>query len=183
MIGPTLETPRLILRPPVEADLAGFVAMCAEEETMRFIGGVSAPQGAWRQMATIAGSWAIQGFGFFSVIEKASGRWLGRLGPWRPGGKTGGWPGDEVGWGLMRAAQGKGYAYEGAAASIDWAFDALGWDEVVHCIDPANTASIALAERLGSVVRKRGVQLPAPLDAYTIDLYGQSRDQWRARAR
>ena len=72
----------------------------------------------------------------FSVIEKASGRWVGRLGPWQPEG----WPGTEVGWGLARDAWGKGYATEGAAAAIDWAFDALGWDDVIHCIDPGNAA-------------------------------------------
>ena len=45
----------------------------------------------------MAGSWALNGFGMFSVIEKASGLWLGRIGPWRPDG----WPGNEVGWGLV----------------------------------------------------------------------------------
>jgi RimJ/RimL family protein N-acetyltransferase len=132
-------------------------------------------------MATMAGSWAILGFGMFSVIERASGRWIGRLGPWRPGGESGGWPGNEVGWGLVRAAQGKGFAYEGAAAAMDWAFAALGWTDVIHCIDPNNTPSIALAERLGSK-RLRVAHVPPPIDA-EIDIYGQSREQWRARAR
>jgi hypothetical protein len=61
--------------------------MAAEEETMRFIGGTAPRDVAWRTMATIAGSWALLGFGFLSVIEKQSGRWIGRLGPWRPGGR------------------------------------------------------------------------------------------------
>ena len=33
----------------------------------------------------------------FSVFEKDSGRWIGRLGPWEPHG----WPGKEVGWGIV----------------------------------------------------------------------------------
>ena len=33
----------------------------------------------------------------FSVIEKDSGRWIGRIGPWQPEG----WPGTEVGWSLV----------------------------------------------------------------------------------
>eukprot|EP01035_Chromulina_nebulosa_P015713 gene15714-20812_t len=36
------------------------------------------------------------------------------------------------------------YAHEAAVASIDYAFDVLGWDNVIHTIDPANTASVAL---------------------------------------
>src|SRR3546814_3902039 len=96
-----------------------------------------------------AGAWTIQGFSMFSVIEKSSGQWIGRLGPWHPEG----WPGTEVGWGLARSAWGKGYALEGCIAAIDWTFDQLGWDEMIHSIHPDNHASQALAQRLGSTNR------------------------------
>lgn len=182
-IGPTLETARLILRPPVQADFDGFAAMAQEVETMRFVGGVAARDSAWRYMAILTGAWALLGYSMFSVIEKDTGRWIGRLGPWRPGGKEGGWPGDEVGWGLKASAHGQGFAAEGAAAAIDWAFDHLGWDHVIHCIDKKNTPSIALAERLGSRVEREDIPLPAPFDTYRVDIYGQSKAQWRARVR
>src|SRR5688572_28522548 len=146
MLGPTLETDRLILRPPIEADLDGWARMMADEEAARFVGGVQPRAGSWRGLACMAGSWALKGFGMFSVIDKESGEWVGRLGPWQPAD----WPGTEVGWGLVRDSWGKGYATEGSAASMDWAFDHLGWDEVIHCIDPANIASAGVAKRLGS---------------------------------
>ena len=106
----------------------------------------------------------------FSVIEKASGRWVGRVGPWQPEG----WPGAEVGWGLERSAWGKGYATESAEAAIDWAFDALGWDDVIHCIDPGQRPSARVAERLGSA-RRGSAYLPAPFDNEPVDIWGQSR--------
>ena len=123
----------------------------------------------------MAGSWSLYGFGMFSVIEKATGRWLGRLGPWHPEG----WPGNEIGWGLVADAEGCGFAFEGARAAIDWAFDALGWEEIIHCIDTGNERSVALATRLGSVWQRRA-QLPPPL-AVDLDVYAQSRAAWRAR--
>jgi RimJ/RimL family protein N-acetyltransferase len=181
MLGPTLETARLILRPPIHDDFDGFASMAQEEDTMRFIGGTAPRDAAWRVMATLTGAWALLGYSMFSVIEKETGRWIGRLGPWRPGGKEGGWPGDEVGWGMVRAAQGKGLAAEGAAAAIDWAFDHLGWEEMIHCIDARNAPSIALARRLGSERIREGVALAAPFDANVVDIYGQTRAQWRAR--
>ena len=141
MLGPTLETDRLLLRPPIEADLDGWAELMADEESSRFIGGPQLRPAAWRGLASMAGSWALKGYGMFSVVEKASGRWIGRLGPWMPEG----WPGTEVGWGLVPEAQGKGYAIEGSTAAIDWAFDTLGWTEVIHCIDPANAPSQAVA--------------------------------------
>ena len=91
----------------------------ADEEAARYLGGVQPRPVAWRGFLSMAGAWAIQGFAMFSVIEKSSGRWIGRLGPWMPEG----WPGTEVGWGIAREAWGKGYATEGAIAAIDWAFD------------------------------------------------------------
>ena len=147
-----------------------------DPETARFIGGVQPRSACWRGMMTMAGAWACNGFAMFSVVEKASGRWIGRIGPWQPEG----WPGTEVGWGLLKSASGKGYAYEAAVASIDWAFDNLGWSEVIHTIDLDNIPSIKLAERLGSAHRGP-TRLPAPFEHLPVEAWGQSREQWRAR--
>ncbi len=176
-IGPTLETARLILRPPTPEDFEGWAAFAADEEINRFLGGAQPREVAWRMMCTMTGAWVIRGFSMFSVIEKESGRWVGRLGPWRPEG----WPGTEVGWGVTRECWGKGYAIEGATAAIDWAFDHLGWTEVVHTIDPGNINSQNLARRLGSTILRHAV-LPPPLND-SVDVWGQSREQWKARAR
>jgi len=176
--GPTLETERLILRPIAAEDFDAWAAFMADEEAARFIGGVQPRAAAWRGMATMAGSWALKGFAMFSVIEKDTGRWVGRLGPWVPEG----WPGTEVGWGLARETWGKGYATEGATAAIDWAFDNLGWTEVIHCVDPDNLPSAAVARRLGSRNRGPG-KLPPPFEHAPIEIWGQSRDEWRARRR
>lgn len=180
-LSTVLHTPRLLLRPPEHADLAGFAKFASEPETMRYLGGVQSLDAAWRAMAALTGSWALVGFGMFSVLERNSGRWIGRIGPWQPGGPEGNWPGTEVGWGLLADAQGKGYAQEAATAAIDWAFDTLGWDEVIHCIEPANLASVALAERLGSS-RLRTARLPAPIDV-EVGIWGQSREAWQAARR
>jgi RimJ/RimL family protein N-acetyltransferase len=174
--GPTLETARLILRPIQAQDFEAWAAFMADEEVTRFLGGVQVRSVAWRGFLQVAGAWAMQGFSMFSVIEKASGRWVGRLGPWRPEG----WPGPEVGWGLAREAWGKGYAMEGAIASIDWAFDHLGWTEVIHSIEAPNVASQNVARRLGSTIL-RTEPLPPPFQDHVCDIWGQSRDQWRAR--
>jgi RimJ/RimL family protein N-acetyltransferase len=175
MLGPTLETVRLILRPPKLDDFPAFARAMADEETARFVGGVMVEPIAWRTWTGRAGSWALQGFGMFSVIEKHTGRWIGQIGPLHPVG----WPGTEVGWGLDRSAWGNGYATEAATRAIDWVFDDLGWTEVIHCIDPTNANSLAVARKLGSKRLGEG-HLPPPIDAET-DIYGQSRAEWRAR--
>ncbi len=170
-----LETGRLLLRPPCAEDFEPWAAFSADEQAARYIGGVQVRPVAWRNFLTMVGAWQIQGFGFFSVIEKASGQWIGRLGPWRPEG----WPGTEVGWSLVREVWGRGYATEGATAAMDWAVTTLGWSELIHTIDPANEPSKAVARRLGSRLLRMG-RLPAPAD-FGVEIWGQSREEWLAR--
>jgi RimJ/RimL family protein N-acetyltransferase len=174
--SPVLHTERLILRLPNADDLEPWVAFSADPEVMRYLGGVQGRAMAWRAACVMTGAWTVNGFSMFSVIEKSSGRWIGRLGPWQPAE----WPGTEVGWGLVREAWGKGYAYEGATAAIDWAFAVLGWTEVIHVIEAANLPSRRLAERLGSRILRQAV-LPAPINL-PVDVWGQSRAEWESRA-
>jgi RimJ/RimL family protein N-acetyltransferase len=173
-----IETARLILRPTRLEDFPGWAEFMADAETMRFMGGTQPRSMAWRAMMTMAGAWYLRQPAMFSVIEKASGRWVGRLGPWMPDG----WPGTEVGWGIIRECWGRGYAGEGAAAAIDWAFDHFGWSDVIHVIGTGNQASQAVARKLGS--QNRGpTRLPAPLENEPVDIWGQTRIEWRARRR
>ncbi len=175
-LGPTLETARLWLRPPTSEDFEAWAAFRADPEAARYIGGAEPRPLAWRSLAAMAGTWHLKGFAMFSLIDKDSGAWLGRVGPWQPEG----WPGTEVGWSVVRAAWRHGYAVEAASATIDWAFDALGWDEVIHTIDPDNLASKAVARRLGSRRLRMG-QLPEPYQDKPVEVWGQSRADWRAR--
>ncbi|HEX7370302.1 MAG TPA: GNAT family N-acetyltransferase [Rhodanobacteraceae bacterium] len=173
---PELETARLILRVPRREDFEGWAAVGHDEVAMRHLGGLKSRFEAWKHFLATVGAWHIQGFAPFSVIEKSSGRWVGRIGPLHPEG----WPGDEIGWTLAREAWGKGYATEAATAATDWAFANLGWARIIHCIAPENAESQAVARRLGSTRLGPG-KLPAPLEDDPIDIWGQSREQWFAR--
>lgn len=55
----------------------------------------------------------------------------------------------EIGWTLLPSSQGKGYATEAATVLLDFCFDELGLHRVFAELDPRNTASVALCERLG----------------------------------
>lgn len=172
-LGPTIETARLILRPPTLEDFPRWAEFQGDAETTRFIGGPRAKAEVWRVLMSVAGAWALTGIGFFSLIEKSTGQWIGRIGPWQPDG----WPGAEVGWSLHPDAMGKGYALEAAIASTDYAVDVLGWTDIIHSIDPDNVASWTLAKRLGSTNRGPG-KLPEPYQDAVVDLWGQTAAEW-----
>jgi RimJ/RimL family protein N-acetyltransferase len=63
---------------------------------------------------------------------------------------------------------------------MDYAFDVLGWDEVIHTIEPANVASQAVARRLGSTLLGPSAMPPPYQDTY-VESRGQTREQWLAR--
>ncbi|BAI72911.1 GCN5-related N-acetyltransferase [Azospirillum sp. B510] len=175
---PILETRRLLLRPTRAEDFEPWAAMMADEEVTRHIGGVQPRPIAWRGFVAVAGAWMIQGFSMFSVIEKSTGLWVGRVGPWVPEG----WPGNEVGWAIMRSHWGRGYAVEAATAAVDWAFETLGWDDVLHTINPQNFASKAVARRLGGHLSGLA-PLPEPMAQPMAEFWRQSRERWYARPR
>jgi RimJ/RimL family protein N-acetyltransferase len=150
--GPVIETSRLILRTWRASDIAPNTAMLSDHGTARFITADRKPVTeelvGWRNAAVMAGHWALHGFGMFVVEEKSSSRFVGRVGPWCPPG----WPGFEVGWGIAKDHRGRGYAVEAARAAIDWVFDNLAVDRIIHCIDAENRASQGVARRLGATV-------------------------------
>ena len=85
-----------------------------------------------------------------------------------------GWPGPEVGWTISPLHLRRGYAEEAGRASIDFAFDTLGWDQVIHVIMDGNEPSIRLAEKLGSTYLRTQQGLPGVTEE-TVHVYGQSR--------
>ncbi|MCJ8521061.1 RimJ/RimL family protein N-acetyltransferase [Pseudorhizobium tarimense] len=147
-----IETERLLLRQPSGSDFAAWATFLSDAEATRFIGGSRDTAEAWRNLCLFAGAWSVQGYSNFSVIEKATGRWVGRAGAWSPPD----WPGQEIGWAFSREVWGRGYATEAATRCLKWAFEELGWAEAVHVIHPENFASIAVATKLGAVPRETG---------------------------
>jgi RimJ/RimL family protein N-acetyltransferase len=143
----TLETQRLKLRQFVEADLDAYARLCADPETMRYIGaGVTLSRAdAWRSMAMLLGHWQLRGYGMWAVEEKSTGVFIGRLGLHYPEA----WPVLEVGWFIDRSLWGQGLATEGGRAAIQFAFDRLNLERISSVIHPQNAVSIRVAEKLG----------------------------------
>lgn len=55
----------------------------------------------------------------------------------------------EMGYVLLPGCRGRGYATEASAALLEWAFGRPGVERVVLKIEPGNTASVRVAEKLG----------------------------------
>ena len=141
---PTLDTPRLILRPPREADLDAVAAFYAGDRS-RMVGGPLDRLDAWRAMAAILGHWHLRGWGRWIVEDRATGAPAGIVGLHAPEG----WPEPEIGWTVFDGFEGRGVAFEAATAARRYAYGPARWPTAISLVDPANDRSAALARRMG----------------------------------
>ncbi len=169
----TLQTERLLLRPFRDTDIDAYAAMCADPDVMRYVGdrGVLSRDDAWRQMAMLLGHWQLRGFGMWAVEEPTTGAFVGRVGLHFPDG----WPDREVAWALARPYWGRGFAFEAARAALGHAFGPLAWERAISLIDPQNTRSVRLAERLGERFDRR-----VEVRGHVVSLYAITHEAWRA---
>lgn len=144
---PTLQTERLILRAIEQRDYEPFADFYITEES-RFVGGPMEPAAAWRKLAGYLGGWMLRGYGQFALEDRASGEFVGIVGPYFPEG----WPEPEIAWTVVTKFQGKGLAKEAAIRSLRFAYQELGWRTACSCIDADNKPSIRLAESLGATL-------------------------------
>lgn len=143
---PTLVTDRLILRAPARSDFPALAEFYGSPRS-EGVGGPLDIGEIWRTFATFAGTWLIDGFGWWAVATRGTqDTSLGFVGIHHPVFKKQ----RELGWLLFAGAEGKGFACEAARAARDWARNALPAAPLVSYILASNTRSNALATRLGA---------------------------------
>jgi RimJ/RimL family protein N-acetyltransferase len=143
----TIETERLTLRLPDADDLEAYAAMLADPEVNRFVGGaeLAQPDIAFRALGWLIGHWHLRGYGPWIVVERASGKLVGRVGGFYPLD----WPALEIAWTLARPAWGRGLALEAALAARAAVLEHLAPERLVSVVATDNARSARLARRLG----------------------------------
>ncbi len=150
--APEIETVRLRLRGHRLDDLADAIAMWADPAVTRFIGGKpSTEQQTWSRLLGYVGHWALLGFGYWAIEEKASGRFVGELGfaDFKRDIDASMKDVPELGWALAPRVHGNGYATEAVRAAVAWGDERFGTARTVCMIDPGNLASIRVARKCG----------------------------------
>lgn len=165
-----LTTERLLLRPFHILDCAPMERIFGDADVMRFGDGVQTQ--AWVQAwlrTCLERYYQTWGFGPYAVVERQRREVIGYCGLFFFA-DVGGQPEVEVGYRLARAAWGYGYATEAARAVRDFAFGSLCIKRLIALIDPSNSASVRVAEKIGMRYEKE-VMFPGythPDHVYTL---------------
>lgn len=165
-VAPTLNLPRLMLRPYFLEDLNPLVKIQAEDDLLRYFPRTTPPP---RDTVARDINFQIEHWTRFGY-----GRWVIGL---PPDGRLVGWCGlqylpdtdeIEIGYLLAKPFWGQGLTTEAAVAAQRWGFEHLDLQELVAIIHPENRASIRVAEKLGMTQTQRTTYFGMECYRYSI---------------
>jgi RimJ/RimL family protein N-acetyltransferase len=142
-------TPRLYGRAPVEEDLEDSVRIWTDPRVAEqaWPARLRTASDASRVLHASIAHWDRWGFGPWTVIERATGAIVGRVGLAHT--RVAGSEEVEVAWFLSGDAWGRGYATEMAHEAVRVGFAMLELSDLVSFTTPPNAASQAVMRKLG----------------------------------
>ena len=161
--GLRLDTDRLRLRTPTPRDADALYDLFKDPDVMHGLGKepVSGREQARAIVEEGIAAWTTDALGPFIIETAATNRQVvGQAGlmifdtrGWTPStwANAGSHAQPELGWALIRAHWGHGYATEAVAAIREWAHEFRSIEQLVSLISPDNLRSQRVAERLGAV--------------------------------
>jgi len=150
-----LETNRLILRQQVIEDLDALWALYCNPQITKYI--PAAPHSYEEAREEL--EWHMNGhpkypeLGLWATIHKETGKFIGRCGllPWTIDGRRE----VEVAYTIAQEYWGQGLATEAACGILDYGFEQLNLTRLICLIDPENSASQRVAEKIGMALEKK----------------------------
>jgi [ribosomal protein S5]-alanine N-acetyltransferase len=168
-----LETPRLLLTRPTDADRTDLIAMHSDPRVMATLGGMRTPEELEGINQRLLASWEQTGFGWWIARRRPDGRFVGRGGLRRL--SLNGRDEVELAYGLMAEFWGRGLTGEIAEASIRTGFQVLGLSEIVCFTMTTNTRSRRVMEKAGFRYERDGEHAGLPHVFYRL-----RREDWTA---
>lgn len=145
----SINTDRLLLRRWKHTDLPPWAALNQDLMVMEFMGRVLSESDSYTFIKRAERSWDELGYGPFAVEVADSHEFIGYIGLAQCNFESHFTPAIEIGWRLAYKFWNLGYATEGAAAVMDWAFNTAALDEVVSFTSTLNSRSRRVMEKIG----------------------------------
>lgn len=184
---PIIRTDRLVLRQWTNADLEPFACLNADPKVMEYFPGLKTKEESDHSVSLMSAHIEKCGWGFWATSLAETGEFIGFIGLEDVHFKTDFTPAVEIGWRLAFKHWGKGYATEGALASLRYGFETLKLDEIVSFTAVANMRSRAVMERIGMHHDSKDdfdhPKLPEGHPLRRHVLYRLEKDEWKKKQR
>lgn len=143
------ETERIILRETVMEDFDALYDLCLDEGMLDYMPKIEDTREEEREnlRSYIVDMYRFHGYGLWTVVEKATGKVIGRVGMEHEtlnGGTV-----VEMGYMIGKAYQQRGYAVESGREALRYMEEEMEITDIYARIHEENTASQRVAERLG----------------------------------
>jgi RimJ/RimL family protein N-acetyltransferase len=148
-----IRTERLLLRRWRAEDREPFAGMCADPRVMEFFPALQTRAESDASVDRIEAHFEKHGFGLWAVEIVGVSPFAGLIGLCHPRFETHFTPCVEVGWRIAPEHWRRGFATEGARASLAFGFDSLGLAEIVAMTVLANVRSRRVMEKMGMARR------------------------------
>lgn len=164
----TLETSRLLLRPLNAYDFDDLYAMFNDPQVMRYYPGLKDQSLTQAWIDWNCDMYQRYGHGLYAIERKEDGAFLGQCGLIMQTVEDVLLP--EIGYLLVSAGWGKGYATEASLAWRDRAFEMFRYRKIVSIIRPDNLPSLAVAKRIGMQFEKTVRKWDTAVDVYALSI-------------
>ena len=162
-----IDTPRLALRVFEDSDVDALESVHGDPRVMHFSAyGTKTSDQIRRFIENMQARQQRDGHSQWAVVWKATGQCIGECGILLQ--DVEGAREREIGYRLNSDFWRRGIATEAATACRDYGFATLGFERLVSIIDPRNTASIRVAEKMGMAREKRAVFHGIPVSVYAL---------------
>lgn len=143
----TITTDRLFLTPFAPEHTDALFSMNSNPEVMRYLGDLQTRKETEEGIARVQARWDTLGYAWWTILLKGTDTIIGSACLQNLAHKEN--APLEIGWRLMTAHHGKGYATEAGQAAMNFGFDQIGVEYICSVADPENTASQKVMQRLG----------------------------------
>lgn len=170
-----VETERFLLREMLEIDAPGLYELDSDPEVHRYLGNkpISDMETCYRVVANVRQQYQDNGIGRWSVIDKASGAFVGWSGLKYEMNLRAGMRYYDIGYRLLRKYWGQGIASETAAAALRYGFETLQYPEICAAAQVANIGSNRVLQKIGLQCFEQFDYEGAPTNWYRL-----SRSDW-----
>lgn len=164
------ETERLLIREMTVSDIEALYGLYEDPETAEYVEGLSEDikEEKEKMEAYIRNMYGFFEYGLWAVVEKSTGRLIGRAGisnrDTEDGIET------ELGYMIGEPFRKQGFAYEACRAVIDYAGKSLYMEKLSCRIREDNLPSRKLAKKLGFEIREKAREAERKIFIYEINL-------------